>query len=160
MAGTHTFEELYRRHAPGVHRRAIELLGSRADAAEVVQDVFTSLWEHPDQFAGRSAMNTFLYSATTHACLNRLRNAKTRQRLLNEHSAGAEPAASPARAEHLVALRELLVSLPEDLARAAVFFYLDEMTYDEMAVAMGCSRRHVANLLKRLLEWHGAEERS
>jgi len=150
-----TFGSLYRSHAPAVHRRALELLGDRAEAAEVVQDVFASLWEHPDQFGGRSALTTFLYGAATHACLNRLRNARTRDRLLAQHVHREDaPAGAPARTEHLVALRELLVLLPDELARAAVYYYLDEMTYDEIAQTMRCSRRHVANLLKKLLEWH------
>ena len=148
--GPQSFESLYRAYAPAVHRRALELLGSRAEAAEVVQDVFASLWERPEQFGGMSAMTTFLYSTATHACLNRLRNARTRARLLAEHATGDEATVTPARAEHVVALRELLVTLPDELARAAVYYYLDEMTYDEIAVAMRCSRRQVANLLKRL----------
>jgi len=155
--GAATFEGMYRVHAPAVHRRALELLGNRAEAAEVVQDVFTSLWERPEQFGERSAMTTFLYSATTHACLNRLRNVRTRARLLEAHASPGGAEAAPARAEHLVALRELLTLLPDDLARAAVHYYLDEMTYDEIAGAMACSRRHVATLLKRLLEWHRPE---
>jgi RNA polymerase sigma-70 factor (ECF subfamily) len=75
--------------------------------------------------------------------------------LLAQHAHGDDvPAGVTPRTEHLVALRELLVLLPDELARAAVYYYLDEMTYDEIAQTMRCSRRHVANLLKRLLEWH------
>lgn len=75
---------MYRRHAASVYRRACTLLGNEADAHEVLQDLFVSLLERPDQFAGGSSLPTFLYSATTHACLNRLRNQKNRARLLGE----------------------------------------------------------------------------
>jgi hypothetical protein len=50
-------------------------------------------------------MSTFLYSAVTHACSNRIRNAQNRARLLQQHLAGArqiEPGTSP---EQLAALR-------------------------------------------------------
>ncbi|HEY8946885.1 MAG TPA: sigma factor, partial [Polyangiaceae bacterium] len=69
-------ESVYRRHGAAVYRRALRLLGGDADTHEVVQDVFLNLFENPSQYAGKSALTTFLYSATTHACLNRLRNRR------------------------------------------------------------------------------------
>ena len=78
------FEGLYRTHAPAAFRRARRMLGSEADAHEVVQDVFFRS-AAPAQYQGRSSMSTFLYSAVTHACLNRIRNVKTRSRLLAQH---------------------------------------------------------------------------
>jgi RNA polymerase sigma factor (sigma-70 family) len=80
------FEELYRRHAANAFRRARRLLANDADAHEVMHDVFLSLFERPEQYEGRSTLSTFLFSAVTHACLNRLRNDKTRRRLLEEHA--------------------------------------------------------------------------
>jgi hypothetical protein len=75
-----------------VFRRARRLLGNDADAHEVVQDLFVSLFERPEQFSQRSTLTTFLYSATTHACLNRIRNKKRRLQLLatSDPSPGAE----------------------------------------------------------------------
>lgn len=152
------FEQLYVRHAPSVRRRARELLGSDAEANEIVQDLFVSLLERPAQYERRSSLTTFLYSATTHACLNRLRNHRTRARLLAQHAGSASPASAGARAERLLVLRDLLAQLPEPLAQVAVYHYLDEMTYDEIAEVMHCSRRHVANLLQRLSVWHSERE--
>ena len=44
--------DMYRRHAASVYRRACALLGNDADAREVLQDIFVSLLERPDQFDG------------------------------------------------------------------------------------------------------------
>src|SRR6185295_11319815 len=77
-------EQLYRRHGHVVLRRARRLLGSDDEAQEVLQELFASLVARPDAFAGRSAVTTWLYGATTNLCLNRLRNARTQQRLLEE----------------------------------------------------------------------------
>jgi RNA polymerase sigma factor (sigma-70 family) len=94
-----TLDTLYRRHAPSVFRRARRLLGNDADAQEIVQEVFVSLFERPEQYAARSALTTFLYSVTTHACLNRIRNRKTRLRILEQ----AMPApVSRLRGEHRI----------------------------------------------------------
>ncbi|HMI94319.1 MAG TPA: sigma-70 family RNA polymerase sigma factor [Polyangiales bacterium] len=151
------FEELYRVHAPSVRRRAVELLGSEAEAAEVVQDLFLSMLERPQQFANKSSLTTFLYSATTHACLNRLRNQRNRARLLALHGAAAHDRHANPRAERVLQLRALLRELPDELAAVAVYHYLDEMTYDEIAALLGCSRRHVGTLLSRLAQLRGAQ---
>src|SRR4051812_135657 len=81
----------YRRHGPMVFRRARKLLGNESDAGEIVQDVFLSLFEKPEQFAGGSSLTTFLYSATTHACLTRLRNQRGRSRLQQERQTELAP---------------------------------------------------------------------
>lgn len=145
---------LYRTYAADAFRRARRLLGDHAEAHEVVHDVFVSLFERPEQHAGTSRMSTFLYSAVTHACLNRLRDRKTRQRLLAENAervAPREPA--HASADQQVLLRSLLSRLPRELAQLAVYRHMDELTHEEIAEIMGCSRRHVGDLLQRLRAW-------
>ena len=145
-------DEVYRKHGYFVLRRARRILGDEQEAQEVLQEVFVSLVRRPGQFAGRSRITTFLASAATHACLNRIRSRRVRERAvvrLTEEE-GAAPAAGTPEGESRVAVRELLASLPEEVAIAAVHFYLDEMTQDEIAEVMGCSRRHVGHLLERL----------
>jgi len=150
LQDAHAIEAAYRRHGAVVLRRARQLLGNEHDARELVQEIFLSLLAKPEQFDGRSTLTTWLYSATTHRCLNRIRDRRTRARLLEEHVAAPGSAAVPARAERLVLLDELLASLPDEIAQAAVYYYVDEMTHDEIASVIGCSRRHVGNLLARL----------
>ncbi len=122
---------------------------------EAVHQVFFSLVEKPSRYKGHSAFTTWLYSATTHYCLNQLRNRKTRLSLLEQRQRssqgscleGGQPRAS---GETTAILKDLLVRLPENLARVAIFYYLDEMTQDEIAQVMGCSRRKVGKLVERL----------
>ncbi|MEZ4430084.1 MAG: sigma-70 family RNA polymerase sigma factor [Nannocystaceae bacterium] len=140
-------EAAYLSHGPAVLRRARSILGDDAEAREVVQELFTSLLDRPEQFSGRSSLMTFLYRATTNLCLNRLRNARTRRRLLERQ--GPPPASAPARAEARAQAAELLRRLPEDQAKAVVYYYIDEMSQAEVADMLGCSRRHVGDLLTR-----------
>jgi RNA polymerase sigma-70 factor (ECF subfamily) len=150
-------EQAYRAHGHSVLRRARHLLGDEADAREMVQEIFASLIERPEQFAGQSSMVTFLYAATTHACLNRLRDRRTRARLLAERVAPATPEREGPGAEAAALVRDLLEKLPEDMAMAAVYCYVDELTHEEIASIMGCSRRHVGNLLERVQAWASEE---
>jgi RNA polymerase sigma-70 factor (ECF subfamily) len=144
-------EELYVTHGPAVLRRARQLLGNEEEARDVLQDVFASLLRRPEQFGGHSSPMTFLYSMTTNSALGRLRSRRTQGRLLREHHAGAEEPRG-AGPEALVWLRDRLVSLPEELAMVAVYYHLDEMTQDEIAGVMGCSRQWVGKLLRRLAD--------
>jgi RNA polymerase sigma-70 factor (ECF subfamily) len=49
-------------------------------------------------------------------------------------------------------LRGILRDLDEQLAYLAIYRFVDEMTHAEIAVQLGCSRRHVGDLLVRLEE--------
>jgi RNA polymerase sigma-70 factor (ECF subfamily) len=140
-------DALYRAHGHVVLRRARQLMGDDQEALDVLQDVFTALVQRPEQFAGHSAFTTWLYSATTHRCLNQLRNRKTRKRLLARQPPRDE---APPRAEDLAQARQVLAQLPDKLAQVAVYTYFDEMTQDEIAELLGCSRRQVGKLLEKV----------
>lgn len=144
------FEDVYRRHAPRVHRRARALLGSDAAALDLVQDLFTSLYERPAQFGGKSSLSTFLYAATTHACWTRLRDGRNRLRLVQQAGESLPASARAADPEQLIELRQLLARLDEPLASVLVYYFFDQMTHAEIAELVGCSRRQVGYLLERL----------
>jgi RNA polymerase sigma factor (sigma-70 family) len=114
-----------------------------------VHDVFTSLLENPEQFAGRSSAMTFLYRMTTNLALGRLRRQRTHARLLAAHLGGREEPTSPSP-DVLVELRAWVLSLPEELARVAIYYHMDEMTQEELAIVLGCSRQWVGKLLRQL----------
>jgi RNA polymerase sigma-70 factor (ECF subfamily) len=149
--------EIYRRHGAAVLRRARALLGDEAEAREVVQDLFVSLLERPAQFEGRSTLSTFLHSATTHACLNRLRDQRNRVRLLHERGAGLAPQ-ERAQGDALVHLRQALSLLPAQLAEVAVYYYVDELSQRELAALLGCSRRQVSTWIEELEAWGRQQE--
>lgn len=148
-APARNLEELYRLHAPAAFRRARRMLGDEADAHEVVQDVFVSLLQRPDQYEGKSALATYLYSAVTNACLNRIRSRRTRERL-SERASLPPGSLEPIDAERRLVLHAALRELPDLLAQVAIYYYVDELTQDEIGEIIGCSRRQVGKLLARL----------
>jgi RNA polymerase sigma-70 factor (ECF subfamily) len=158
MADRDSISIIYRRHAPTVFRRAQQILGNSADAHEVVQDVFLSLFENPAQFAGLSALTTFLYSMTTHTCLNRLRNQRNRARLLAENLHPEEGDPAGLTAEQLLILQRALATMPDELAQVAVYSCVDGLSHEEIARILSCSRRHVGDLLERVNEWGKSQE--
>ena len=149
MPASADIERLYRTHGHVVLRRARAILGNNADAREVLQDVFAALVGHPEQLRDVASPVAWLYSATTHRCLNLLRNSKNRLRLL-QSKAEAPPETRSNNPETTVVARDYLASLDDDTAQAAIYYYIDEMSQAEVAELLGCSRRHVGNLLQRL----------
>ena len=142
-------EQLYRERGHVVLRRARELLRSEAEATDAVQDIFLSLLRRPEQLDGVTRITAWLYRATTHHCLNKLRDRRGRIRLLGSLRPAAEVAS---RAELLTQVRALLLRLPEPLAEVAVYSFVDGMTYDEIAAMLGCSRRRIGYLVRQIRE--------
>lgn len=150
--------ELYRTYAPQAFRRARRVLRSDDDAHEVVNDVFLSLLERPRQYAGQCAFGGFLHSAVTHACLNRLRQRATRGKLASDPDlTPLTPPTSAVDPEEASTLLSVLASLPSPLADVAVYYHLYELTHDDIARILGCSRRHVGDLVTRLEAWGRAQ---
>ena len=146
---TAAIERLYRSHGHAVLRRARLLLGNEADAQEALQEVFAALLRAPQDLRSAGSALGWLYQATTHFCLNQLRNRRTGARLLQQSVAPAFGAASGPSPEALAELRNLLARMPADAAAAAVYHHLDGMTHAEVAEMLGCSRRQVGYLLER-----------
>ena len=67
--------EPYRRE---LHVHCYRMLGSVADADDVLQETMAAAWRGLDGFAGRSSLRTWLYSIATRRCLNAIRAAKRR----------------------------------------------------------------------------------
>jgi RNA polymerase sigma-70 factor, ECF subfamily len=153
-------EALYRSHGQVVLRRARTLLGSEADAREALQDVFTELLRAPGAVRAAEAAVAWLYQSTTHRCLNQLRHRRTSLQLLDRHVAHAQARTEGPRGEALVAVRQMLGRLPEQLAAVVVYHHLDGMTHEEISTLLGCSRRQVGYLLERAHASLQSEERT
>ena len=150
-------EEIYRRHAHMVLRRARTILGDRNEALDVTQQIFLALLDHSASFDGRSAVTTWLYRVTTNTCLNRLRDGQNRARLVQQMLA---PDVLPRQrdASAWVMARQLLDRMPDELAQVTIYHAIDGMTQAEIAAVLGCSRRHVGHLLERAIEWARSTE--
>ena len=136
-----------------VFRRARGILGSESDAHDIVQEVFLGMMDRTEAaFEGRSSMTTWLYSVTTNLCLNRIRDGRNRSRLIAENVVPLRATTDEGSSESRSIVHDLLRKLPEDLRAAAVHYYLDEMTHEEIAAQLSCSRRHVGNLVERLAD--------
>ena len=150
MIDERDIERLYRELGHVVLRRARALLRSDAEARDVLHEIFANLLARPEQLRDVEKRVGWLYRATTNHCLNLIRNRDGRARILRSIPRSEE---APPRGETLATVRGLLGRLPSPLAEVAVYYYVDEMSQEEISRILGCSRRQVGHLLERLEDW-------
>jgi len=145
---------LYRRHALGLVRLAVVMLGQQAAAEDVVQDAFLGLYRRLGSLADPSLALAYLRSSVLNGC----RTAVHRQHRQGAAAArAAAGAAVPVDSADAWALldeehREVLAAikrLPDRQREAIVLrFYLD-MSEEEVARTMGISRGTVKSATHR-----------
>jgi RNA polymerase sigma-70 factor (ECF subfamily) len=69
-------ELLYHRYAGRVYRQASALLANDAEAEEITQEVFLTLYTKAKTFRGEAAFSTWLYRLTLNTALTRLRQRR------------------------------------------------------------------------------------
>ena len=131
--------------------------GNEATAKDITQEVFIKLMTGISQFQGRSQFSTWLYRLVTNACLDRKRSLRRflffgddrhlevpdRRRSVEDKYIQNEIEAS---------VRKVIAAMKPKLRMAILLKYFDDLSYDEIAVALNCSRGTVASRLNRAHE--------
>src|SRR5687768_13465689 len=66
------FEELVRAYQHRVFGVAVRMLGNRAEAEDIAQEVFLRVHRSVGEFRGQAKLSTWLYAIASRLCLNRL----------------------------------------------------------------------------------------
>ncbi len=170
------FAHLYREKHPAIYRFALHMSGSSTVAEDVTQEVFMALIRQPERFDPRRGnLNGFLFGIAR----NHLRKRWDADRRLvpfagnvddldnllfaapatngrsangNGHATSSMPAPAHdefASTEAVSRVRQAISTLPENYREAVVLCELEEMTYDEAALALGCPVGTVRSRLHR-----------
>ena len=141
--------ELYTKYGGSVYGRCQYLLGDPTAAEDAMQDVFAKALGHWHEFRSEASPLTWLTRIATHHCLNVLRAARApwHQRFEREVRGRGEEHGGPQLYENREAVRKLLGKLDLETQQAAVHYFVDEMTLEEVAAAIG---RSIPTVRKRL----------
>jgi RNA polymerase sigma-70 factor (ECF subfamily) len=147
---------LYAKYGGLVHRRARALLRDEQAARDACQDIFLKVWQAKPDLSVTSPV-AWLYQVTTNHCLNVLRDGRRRRALVAEHVGGAMESAAghgaaSAAGDLPVTIAMLLRKIPEHLHELAVYYYVDEMSQDEIALVMNVPQRTISLRLKEFRE--------
>jgi RNA polymerase sigma-70 factor (ECF subfamily) len=146
------FGVLYGRRRPDVYRFALHMTGVSAAAEDVAQDVFLTVIHEAARYTpGRSGVVAWLLGIAR----NHARRRLSARRYQPMPAAGSEPVTVTdpvdgiVRGQELEALRQALGSLPLAYREAVVLCDLQELTYQDAAVAAGCAIGTVRSRLHR-----------
>jgi RNA polymerase sigma-70 factor (ECF subfamily) len=152
-------DELFRRYRQPAYRVAYRLLGNEADALDAVQEGFIKALTHLQGFQGRSSFKTWLLRVVSNAALDlgRQRGRRDAVSLDTPHQAGDtvhpqlltddEAAQGLERADLRRLLDQALATLSEVQRQTFVLYADGELSYREVAEAMGTS---IGTVMSRL----------
>jgi RNA polymerase sigma-70 factor, ECF subfamily len=141
--------ELYRTWGPAIYRRCLRLLRDTEAARDATQEVFRKALSSRDKLSHPDTALPFIYRIATNHCLNERRNAGRRgETELDDLEVPSEHAAFPQR--RLV--QTVLSRFDVKTQSIAVGVLVDEMEHEEVADALGISRKTVSRKLARFLE--------
>jgi len=149
------FRLLFEEHKGRVYSVALYFFGGdEATACDVMQQVFLKLFTRIGQFRGESEFTTWLYRLTSNACLDERRG----RRRLTQFGEGVEVREPRERGtqEDTLARAEIADEVVRAVARlrpklrvVMLLKYFEELSYEEIADVLGCSKGTVASRLNR-----------
>jgi RNA polymerase sigma-70 factor (ECF subfamily) len=162
-------ERLMAIYADRVYRLAYGVTRNGADAQEVTQDVFVTIFRRHDSFQGRSALSSWIYRITMNAALNKRRGKRTELEtsldaelptfLADGHRAGdrawlvadwsRSPEAEALSGESRELLRRAIDALPEHYRAVLILRDVDGMSNEDVAAAIGETVASVKSRLHR-----------
>ena len=149
------FRTLYELYKDRVFSIALYFFhGEHAVASDVTQQVFLKVMTSIGQYRGDAAFSTWLYRLVVNACLDvtrhRSADAAAAARAPHEAMAGTSSQEEAyARAQLASSVRAAISTLPPKFRVAVLLRYFDDLSYEEMAEALGCSMGTVASRLSR-----------
>lgn len=151
------FRLLFETHKDRVYSIALYFFGGDAAlASDITQQVFLKLFTRIGQFRHQSEFTTWLYRLTTNTCIDEQRRRRRFSPLAETAPAGTRTHASPHAAETRFmrleladSVREAVMSLKPKLRIAILLKYFEEMSYEEIAAVLNCSKGTVASRLNR-----------
>jgi RNA polymerase sigma-70 factor (ECF subfamily) len=136
------FEQVYRTHAPRLFGLACRLVG-RADAEDLLQEIFLTAYRKLEQYKGESTLGTWLFRLATNLCLDHLRSrgarlTKMTDTMDDEREAGVASGPIGGTVDR-VDLERAIAALPPGYRTAFVLHDVEGFGHREIADALGVS---------------------
>jgi RNA polymerase sigma factor (sigma-70 family) len=148
--------DLYREYAPAIFRFCRRAMPTREDAEDATMEIFMKLRDKLSQYDQTRSFTAWLYKVAANHCWDMLRRRKLRQGKETE-DVDEMPleAPEPSQLEKLIEertseeVRKALDKLGVRARMALVMRYYSDMSYDEIADALGVRRAFVGVVLLR-----------
>src|SRR2546423_2491160 len=149
------FRQLFETYKDRVYQIALYFFGGdEAQAADITQQVFLKLFTKIAQFRSEGEFTTWLYRLTANACVDEQRKHRRLSQFdetyTYEQAQGTEAQeTSFARRERAARVKQAVAELKPKLRVVVLLKYYEELSYEAMAVPLGCSTGTGASRLNR-----------
>jgi RNA polymerase sigma-70 factor (ECF subfamily) len=148
--------DLYREYAPAIFRFCRRAMPTREDAEDATMEIFMKLRDKIGQYDQGRSFTAWLYKVAANHCWDLLRRRKVRQGKETEDVTEVPlETPDPNQLERLIEertseeVRKALDKLGPRARMALVMRYYSDMSYDEIADALGVRRAFVGVVLLR-----------
>jgi RNA polymerase sigma-70 factor (ECF subfamily) len=140
---------LFVRYRDRVYSIALHYLrGDEAAAQDVTQEVFVKVFRAIPGFRQDARLSTWLYRIAVNACTDELRRRR-RLVLFGDLPPAIHPATEPHSPPYEAEVVEAIGRLSPKLRIAVLLRYFEDLSYDEIAGALGVTAGTVASRLNR-----------
>lgn len=159
---------LYRRHATPLVAHLERLLGTRADAEDVLHETFLRIFEGRGTYRARARFRAWLFTVGTHIALDRLRQRRRHDALARfaleatTPAPARDPGREMERRELADRVEAALADLPPEHAMAFHLRVREAFSYREIAEMCGAPEgtlrsrvHHAVSRIRRMLEPRG-----
>jgi RNA polymerase sigma-70 factor (ECF subfamily) len=151
------FEEVVARYDKRLFNVMYGLTGDYHDALDLTEEAFIRAMKAYPRFRGDADPFTWLYRIALNVLKKSYRKNARRAELWREHQEKhPSPSSETRTAEHAVleeeraqAVRQAIAQLPVAFREAITLRYIDEMSYEEISTATGCSMGTVKSRISR-----------
>lgn len=140
----------------------LRLTASETVAIDLAQETFVRVYQSRERYRPSAKFSTWLFTIASNLAREHFRwlkrhptaslnTADEAARPLSERIAaeGLDPSEAVENVEQTTAVREAVMSLPNDLREAVVLFEYEDMSYEQISAITGCSRKAVETRLYR-----------
>jgi RNA polymerase sigma-70 factor (ECF subfamily) len=149
------FDAIFRKWYPQLVRYAESMLGERAVAEEIAQDVMLKVWDSRQTLTIDESPAGYLLRATRNRTLNELRHRKVQQKsqihLVKDDRVSASAEADLTEQKIQAALHDAMDALPERCREVFELSRVQGLRYSEIAEAMQISVKTVETQMGKAL---------
>lgn len=141
------FEPLVQRYHRPLFAAAARLLGNREEARDVTQTVFLKAYQALATCDRQRRFFSWIYRILLNECLNTLRARRPIEPLPDGLAAPAPRVDAVDQAEMRQRVRQALLQLPEAQRELIVLRHYSDMSYEQIALALGIPEKTVKSRL-------------